>query len=79
MLLRISLLGDKYTAEQDGCPEVWTDNPIAVTSIRMGGRSKSITHYYGCQENDGNSIYPKALTELETKIDQIVGTDRWIK
>src|SRR4030095_11638740 len=72
-------LRDNYTGEQDGCPEVWTDNPTAKTSIRVGGKSKSITHYYGCQENEGKSIYPKRLTELETEIDRIVGTERWIK
>ena len=72
-------LKDKYMTESDGCPEVWTDNPRAVTSIRINGKSKTINHYYGCQEHSGASIYPTALTTLETKIDKIVGTTRWIK
>ena len=28
-------LNDKYETEKDGCPEVWTDNPSVVTSIRI--------------------------------------------
>lgn len=72
-------LKDKYQTEEDGCPTVWTDNPTAITSIKLNGKSKSITHYYGCQDKQGDSIYPKGLTELETKIDEIVGTKQWIK
>ena len=72
-------LHDKYESEKDGCSKVWTDNPNVITSIRIKGKSKSISHYYGCQDSRGRSIYPKELTDLETKIDQIVGTDKWIK
>lgn len=72
-------LRDSYKTQADGCPEVWTDNPQAITSIRMGGKSKKIVHYYGCEEDQGKSIYPKVLTELEAKIDQIAGTDKWSK
>jgi hypothetical protein len=72
-------LHDKYATEKDGCPEVWTDNPNVVTSIRINGKSKSISHYYGCQDSAAKSIYPAALTDLESRIDQIVGTDKWIK
>ena len=72
-------LKDRYESEKDGCPEVWTDNPSVVVSIRMNGKSKSISHYHGCQAGDGKSIYPKALAVLEDKIDKIVGTERWIK
>ena len=72
-------LKDKYEGALDGCPEVWTDNPSVVTSIRIKGKSKSISHYYGCQEGRGSAIYPKALTDLESKIDEIVGTKQWIE
>ena len=70
-------LNDKYETEKDGCPEEWTDNPTVVTSIKMNGKSKSISHYHGCR--DGQIIYPKALTDLEDRIDEIVGTKQWIK
>jgi len=72
-------LNDRYQSAMDGCPEVWTDNPSVITSIRINGKIKSISHYYGCQTGTGGSIYPKDLTQLETKIDELVGTDRWIK
>ena len=72
-------LNDKYETEKDGCPEVWTDSSSAITSIRINGKSKSISHYHGCQEGDGKLIYPKVLTDLEDTIDEIVGTQLWIK
>jgi hypothetical protein len=70
-------LNDKYETGKDGCPEEWTDMPTAVTSITMSGKSKSVSHYHGCQ--DGQSPYPKGLTDLEEQIDKIAGTERWIK
>jgi hypothetical protein len=72
-------LKDSYKSPEDGCPEFWTDNPSAITSIRINGKSKTIFHYYGCQTGDGSAIYPNSLTYLETQIDRIVGTDKWIK
>lgn len=71
-------LKDEYVSKQDGCPDVWTDQPFVTTSIVMDGKSKSIKHYQGCKGNNGSPIYPKGLTELENKIDKIVGTKRWI-
>lgn len=56
------------------CPEYWTDNPTASTSIRVSGHYKELTHYYGCQ---GAKIAEKA-TALESKIDEILGTTKWI-
>jgi hypothetical protein len=72
-------LNDTYQTEKDGCPEVWTDNPSAITSIRMNGKTKTISHYYGCQTGRGTAIYPNGLTYLEAQIDRIVGTEQWIK
>ena len=72
-------LNDSYQTEKDGCPEVWTDNPTAITSIRMNHKTKTISHYYGCQTGRGTAIYPNGLTNLEAQIDKIVGTDKWIK
>lgn len=72
-------LNDTYETQKDGCPEVWTDNPSAITSIRLNGKHKTISHYYGCQTGSGTAVYPNGLTYLETRIDQIVGTEKWIK
>lgn len=71
-------LRDTYQSEEDGCSTVWTDYPSATTSVRLNGKSKSILHYYGCHKDPGNAMYPKGLTELESKIDEIVGTERWV-
>jgi hypothetical protein len=68
-------LQDKYTGRKDGCLEWWTDNPSAITSIKVDGKEKSITHYYGCR---GIKILD-ALTELEAEIDKAAQTERWIK
>jgi Domain of unknown function (DUF6438) len=50
------------------------DHPSAITSIRINGKSNRIDHYLGCDRLEG----PKALTELENKIDEIVNTAQWI-
>ena len=49
-----------------------TDNPSAFTSYCDGTRSKSVKHYYG------DRSAPRALNELEARVDAIVHTDRWI-
>lgn len=78
-LIQYFSLSDRYVSEEDGCPEFWTDNPWVTTSIRINGQYKSIVHYLGCQENNGESVFPKELQDLEDKIDEIVGTRKWIK
>ena len=50
-------LNDSYQTQKDGCPEAWTDNPTAITSIRINGKTKTISHYYGCQTGGGTAIY----------------------
>ena len=72
-------LRDSYISEEDGCPEVWTDSSTVTTSIRINRQYKSIVHYLGCQENNGSSVFPKALMELENKIDEIIGTKKWVE
>jgi hypothetical protein len=64
-------LNDSYRSAKDGCPEEWTDAPTVVTSIKIDGRFKSIDHYHGCEQDQGNSIYPKGLTNLENAIDKL--------
>jgi Domain of unknown function (DUF6438) len=64
-------LEDDYSEIRLSCP---TDQPSAFTSIRINGKSKRINHYLGC----GEPKVPKELTELETKIDEIVNTAQWL-
>lgn len=59
-------LDDEYTRYEV------TDNPSAFTSYCDGARTKSVKHYYG------DHSAPQRLTDLETRIDEIVGTKRWV-
>ena len=68
-------LADDYTLNSKNCPQGWTDNPTAVTSLNWKDKKKTITHYHGCR---GSSVLEQ-LTALEDKIDQVVKTERWIK
>ena len=65
---------DSYKFGDKDCPKSWTDSPSAITSITINGRSKSVHHYYGCEGN----ILLERLTELESKIDEIVNTKQWL-
>jgi acetamidase/formamidase len=68
-------LDDRYEPGSPGCPNAATDSPSARTSIRMNGRSKSVSHYYGCRDSE----VLRALTTLERKVDEIAGTEKWIR
>lgn len=59
-------LADKYEDES------MTDAPSAITSFTDGGRTKTISHYHG------DMHAPKVLGELEIKIDNIIGIEKWI-
>jgi hypothetical protein len=72
-------LCDEYPSSCDRCPTDWTDNPSANTSIQINGKKKSIRHYYGCQEKSEHyAVYPQKLYQLESRIDEIVGSARWV-
>jgi hypothetical protein len=60
-------LNDSYT--QFGV----SDMPYVTTSIHIGGKTKTISHYLG------DRSAPAQLTELENRIDEIVNSDQWIK
>ena len=49
-----------------------TDNPSAIVSFDDGTHKKTIRHYHG------DTSAPKALYELEDRIDQLANTARWI-
>ena len=50
---------------------------LEATTQRLSalGKSKSVAHYYGC----GNSGALGKLTALENKIDEVAGSQKWIK
>lgn len=77
----IFALKDSYTPDSGNCPSKATDNPTVTLQINSGHLYKKIVHYLGCSEmKEAHSVrYPPGLAELENKIDEIIGTDRWIK
>ena len=68
-------LRDQYVKPEDGCKQWLTDNPSAITSINRSGKSKSVTHYYGCR---GIEVL-KDLEKLEQAIDNAVNSGQWIR
>ncbi len=72
-------LKDRYAKMEDGCPGVWSDQGGAEISIRINGKKKTIGHYHGCAREGLGKAYPEDLTSLEDKIDEVVGTKRWLK
>jgi hypothetical protein len=69
-------LEDNYV--KDNCPVVVTDSPTAITSIKINGKYKKITHYLGCLEEERNHvIYPQKLYDLERRINLITDSFRW--
>jgi acetamidase/formamidase len=73
--IKYSSLDEKYEPGTPGCGAAATDMPYARTSIQMTGRSKGVSHYYGCRDSE----VLRALTALERKIDEVAGTEKWIK
>ena len=71
-------LRDRYAWKEDGCRQVWIDSNSAITSIVINGKSKSVNHYLGCHRK-GDIPYPRVLSELEEKIDEVANTDQWVE
>ena len=71
-------LREQYAFKEDGCRRTWPDSDSAITSIVINGKSKSVSHYHGCHRK-GRISYPRALSELENKIDEVANTDQWIE
>lgn len=62
---------DRYVGSERACGRYATDSPSVITSVTLRGRTKTITHDYGC------SGAPGALTILERRIDETLGSSRW--
>jgi len=73
--IRYFSLDDKYEPGTPGCGPAATDLPSARTTIEMNGKTKSVSHYHGCRESE----VLRALSALERKVDEIAGTDKWIR
>jgi hypothetical protein len=51
-----------------------TDHPTHVLTFTMGGRTKTVTDYVGLAVG-----MPKAVDDLENLIDDVAGTERWVR
>ena len=72
-------LRDHYASSEDGCSTLSTDSPSVITSVRVGGTTKTVDHYLGCEYAIASrGPYPEDLTAFENQIDEIVGTKQWI-
>jgi Domain of unknown function (DUF6438) len=59
-------LRDEYRAEV-------TDNPTYVVTLTRNGRSKRVEDYVGIAVG-----MPESVRELQTEIDRVAGTARWV-
>lgn len=59
---------------QDGFQSSMTDSPIYVLTLQAGGSIKRVVDYVG--ENAG---MPRFVTELENAVDDLAGTQRWVR
>jgi hypothetical protein len=62
---------DRYVVSEPVCRRYTTDSPTAISSATFRGRTKRIVHDYGC------GGVPGALTLLEKRIDEVLGSDHW--
>jgi hypothetical protein len=62
---------NRYLPSEPTCGRYATDSPSAISSARLRGKLKRIEHDYGC------GAAPGALTILERRIDEVLGSDRW--
>lgn len=62
---------ERYTSSELACGRYVTDSPSAITSVTLGGRTKRVTHDYGC----GGA--PGALVVLERRIDEALNSGQW--
>jgi hypothetical protein len=58
----------RYRTQEDGCDEVWTDNPSNTFRLRAAGLEKTIEYYHGCR---GASPVFATLRAIEREIVQM--------
>lgn len=63
-----------YFSLKDRYEYLVTDNPTYRTSIEFDGLKKSVLDYVGLEAG-----MPEVVRELEDSIDEIIGTEKWIK
>ena len=59
--------------EPSPCNSSITDAPSVITSLRLGPQTHRVEHYRG------NPCSPRSLTTIEDRIDEVTGSDRWLR
>jgi hypothetical protein len=63
---------DAYVMDSPACGMYATDSPTVITSATRDGETKTVRHDRGC------SAAPPELSQLEQRIDEVAGTERWV-
>lgn len=61
-------------ASNPECKSRYTDMPSVFLTIEVEGEQNSVSHYHGCK----GFRFEKQLYDLETAIDSLAGTEKWI-
>lgn len=67
----------KFFSLKDDYSAPATDLPSTITTVTLGGQSKTINHYGVCGYSDIDTA-PKELCDLESKIDEITNSAQWV-
>jgi hypothetical protein len=59
--------------EPSPCGSSITDAPSVITSLRLGEQTHRVVHYHG------NPCSPATLTTIEDRIDEVAGSERWLR
>lgn len=72
---------DDYSQNSKNCLPPPTDLSTTIITVKSKEKEKTITHYKGCFVKQAFSEEDalQSLTDLENKIDEIVGTKKWIE
>jgi len=63
----------RYAVSEPACGRYVADLPSAISSATLGERTQRIEHDHGC------GAAPGALAVLENRIDEVLGSGRWVK
>jgi len=63
--------GNRYQYAEDGCPSHAEDFPNVEITLSLRDKEKKVAHNLGCREVNSGPPYPRALKDLEAKIEQI--------
>ena len=68
-------LHDRYSALEDGCKRVWTDNPYVEIVVTRARLVKRVVYYYGCEGSPAGQV----ISDLSREIDDVAKTAQWIR